>query len=352
MEQLPRYDDKKSYEWNYENAPSPVELEAPTVPGKWRFVGLPVDSPLGMPAGPLLNGTWCLYYASLGFDVLTYKTVRSAERKCYPLPNLQPVECDQLPHGGQVLSASKIMRGSWAVSFGMPSKSPDIWRRDVEATRARLPKGKLLSVSVVGTMQDGWTIEDLARDYARCAQWAVESGADAIETNYSCPNVSTCDGQLYQQPSAAATVAACVRESIGKVPLIIKIGHEKSEANAFELIEAVAPYVSAVATTNGVAVQVADADGKLIFDGQRRGICGAAIREATVQQVQMLTKVIRAQGRRLEVIGVGGASSADDVRRYLSLGATAVHIATAAMSNPLLGLEMKQQLSKDLPPRS
>ena len=93
LQALPRYDRHQSYEWNYEHVPEPVSLELPNVAGEWRFCGLPVPSPLGVPAGPLLNGGWCLYYASLGFDVLTYKTVRSRTRACYDLPNLQTVDC-------------------------------------------------------------------------------------------------------------------------------------------------------------------------------------------------------------------------------------------------------------------
>ena len=58
MDPLPRYDRSQSYEWNYENTPSPQDLALAKVPGKWQFCGLPVDSPLGMPAGPLLNGAW------------------------------------------------------------------------------------------------------------------------------------------------------------------------------------------------------------------------------------------------------------------------------------------------------
>ncbi len=97
-EQLPRYDPTKTYRWNYENAPPPVDhnQRIAEVRGDWDFVGLRVDSPLGIAAGPLLNGKWCLYYAALGFDVLTYKTVRSGSRECYPLPNLQPVACQNL----------------------------------------------------------------------------------------------------------------------------------------------------------------------------------------------------------------------------------------------------------------
>src|SRR5438876_6928987 len=123
---LPRYDWLQTYDWNFENAPAPVTREEPKVPGNWDYCGLPVGSPLGIAAGPLLNGQWILYYAALGFDVLTYKTVRSRFRACYPTPNLQPVEAGALRDVDGQLQTSETMRGSWAVSFGMPSKAPDV----------------------------------------------------------------------------------------------------------------------------------------------------------------------------------------------------------------------------------
>src|SRR6186713_1683792 len=138
----PTYDRSQTYRWNYDHAPDPPEVDVPPVPGGGTFCGRPVPSPLGIAAGPLLNGRWILYYAALGFDVLTYKTTRSAARECYPLPNLQPVEAERLSASGRRLRASNEMRGSWAVSFGMPSMTPDVWRADVEWTRARLAKEK------------------------------------------------------------------------------------------------------------------------------------------------------------------------------------------------------------------
>ncbi len=346
LKRLPRYDCTKTYDWNYAHAPDVVEVEVPEVPGEWQFCGLPVASPLGVPAGPLLNGRWCLYYASLGFDVVTYKTVRSSERDCYALPNLQPVDCRQLHGGESDLRAVESMSGSWAVSFGMPSKSPDVWRADIEETRRRLPSGKLLSVSVVGTVQDGWTIEDLADDYALCAKWAVESGADCVETNFSCPNVSTCDGQLYQQPADAAIVAARVRECVGNVPYIAKIGRIISDEDAAALLDAVGSSVDAFAMTNSIAATVRDKHGKLLFDGQPRGICGDATRRASVEQTRMMHRLTRERGLNLQLIGVGGASTADHVHDYLNAGAHAVHIATAAMIDPALAIEIRQQWTR------
>ncbi|MBC8351221.1 MAG: hypothetical protein H8E66_04495, partial [Planctomycetes bacterium] len=247
---FPRYELAESYDWNYEHAPDPVEAEIQVFPGAWDFCGLPVASPLGIPAGPLLNGKWCLYYASLGFDVVTYKTVRSRARDCYPLPNLQPVACGQLSGDEVEVPTAASMTGSWAVSYGMPSKDPAVWRADVEATRKQLGRGKLLSVSVVATVQEGWTIEDLAADYAKCAKWAVESGADIVETNFSCPNVSTCDGQLFQQPIDARCVAESLRAAMRDIPYVAKIGHAPNIDAANYLPDPLVSVLNALALAN------------------------------------------------------------------------------------------------------
>jgi dihydroorotate dehydrogenase (NAD+) catalytic subunit len=340
---LPRYDRRQTYAWNYEHAPAPLALDVPAISGAWSFCGRPVASPLGIPAGPLLNGAWCLYYASLGFDVLTYKTVRSRERACYPLPNLQPVRCGQLAGGEDRLPAVDADTASWAVSFGMPSMTPDTWRRDVSWTRERLGRGKLLSVSVVGSVEPDWTLDRLAEDYAQCAAWAVEAGADVIETNFSCPNVSTCDGQLYQQPADAGRVAARVRAAIGRAPYLVKIGHVSNERDAQVLLEALAPHIDGLAMTNSVAATIAGGDGQLLFEGQRRGICGDATRAASLRQTAEFAGLRDRLGLKgLSLVGVGGASTAEHVRQYLNAGAEGVHLATAVMLDPGVGLAIRR----------
>jgi dihydroorotate dehydrogenase len=341
---LPRYDPSRSYDWNYEHAPSPVQADVPPWPGEWQFCGLPVASPLGIPAGPLLNGRWILYYASLGFDVLTYKTVRSRARACYDLPNLQPVADTQLTGDENILESQTDMTGSWAVSFGMPSRSPDIWRADIEATRRALPPGKLLSVSVVCTIQPDWTIEDLARDYAQCARWAVESGANCIEANFSCPNVSTCDGQLYQDTASARLVAGNLRAAIGRVPLIIKIGHIRDRCEVEELLFSWGDSIDALSMVNTVSTTVRGSGGNLMFNGQRRGIAGDAIRKASLDQVCLFAEVIRRRQSPVQIIGVGGIGTAADVRSHLSAGAHAVHLATSAMRDPTVAVMIRQEL--------
>jgi len=343
---LPRYDITRTYDWNYAHPPERIDVDVPGIPGEWSFCGIPVASPLGIPAGPLLNGRWLLYYAGLGFDTLTYKTVRSGSRACYPLPNLLPVELPEMMRGGETaVPAASAMRGSWAVSFGMPSQPPDVWRKDVAWTREQLDPGKVLSVSVVGAIQPDWSLQELAEDYAMCAHWAVESGADCVETNFSCPNVSTCDGQLYLQPDAARTIAQAVRDAIGPTPYLVKIGHVSDQETASAIVAALAESVDALAMTNSVAATVVDERQTAFFDGQPRGICGSATLEASISQVERFRKAITEQQAKLEIVGVGGAATVADVRRFLTAGAANVHIATAAMVDPSVGLQIRREFA-------
>lgn len=346
MLDLPRYDRTQSYDWNYEQRPAPQQPGVTKVPGDWRFLGHSLTAPIGIAAGPLLHGDWCRYYASLGFEVVTYKTVRSRSRACYPLPNLLPVACEQLSGSETELPADAAMRGTWAVAFGMPSKEVAVWRADLEATRQAMPSSSLLVVSVVGTVDESARLDDLASDYAECARLAVASGANAIEANFSCPNVATCDGQLYQHPLDAQLVAARIRDAIGSLPLVIKIGHLTDEGLAAELLDVLSPYADAVSTTNSVATRVRAADGSFAFEGQKRGICGDGIRAASLRQVELLRKLIEKRGLRFEVVGVGGASCGQHVREYLAAGANHVQLATAAMVDPEIGLKIRSELAR------
>jgi dihydroorotate dehydrogenase (NAD+) catalytic subunit len=345
-----RYDTTQTWQWNLAHAPplTPPAADVQVVPGDWNWCGLPVNSPLGIAAGPLLNGPWLRYYALRGFDILVYKTVRSSSRPCYSLPNLVPVVGDDLLSPGATVPAAPSMAGTWAVSFGMPSVAVAEWQADIAETRKTLNKGQLLVVSVVGTQatsEDGeQQLDALADDFASCAKLACEAGADGIEANFSCPNVSTDDGQLYQHPSSAALVAGRIRASIGDKPLVLKIGFTNSDELVRSLVQHVAPFVQGLAMTNAISARVKDRHGQLLFDGESRGICGDAIRQASIQQVRRFSDCIRRLGVPLQLVGVGGIASAEHVRSYLAAGATTVAAATAVMTNPELGIHIRRDL--------
>jgi len=119
---LPGYRIGETYDWNYRHVPLPPSGEpVAACPGTWDFCGIPTASPLGVPAGPLLNSRWILYYAALGFDVLTYKTVRSVARASYERPNLLPIESGPIAARMRMAGTPETNGwDSWAISFGMP----------------------------------------------------------------------------------------------------------------------------------------------------------------------------------------------------------------------------------------
>jgi dihydroorotate dehydrogenase len=226
----------------------------------------------------------------------------------------------------------------------MPSKAPEIWRADVEATRRALPANKILSVSVVATPEPDWTPDDLADDFALCAKWAVESGADCVEANFSCPNVASSDGQIFQQPAIAAFVAARLREAVGRKPLLLKIGHVTDGALATELCRAVAPHADSLVMVNCIPALILDSAQRAMFNAEKRGIAGDAIRESTLDQVRLFAGVIRRDKLRLRLVGVGGIAEARHVRAHLDAGSHAVQLATAAMLDPEIGLRIRRGL--------
>src|SRR2546423_7016038 len=91
MTKLPRYDIRQSYDWNYANAPSEAPgVEIPPFPGQWDFCGIPVDSPLEMPAGPPLNSGWGPFFTPPGFSVLYFKNPRPPLLPRSPPPQTLP----------------------------------------------------------------------------------------------------------------------------------------------------------------------------------------------------------------------------------------------------------------------
>src|SRR2546428_4400639 len=177
----------RSYAWTYAHAPAlPRVRRLPPGRGGHLF-DYSLNSPLGVAAGPLLKSKWVEGYARLGFDVLTYSTVRSRFQPAHSLPNIRHVETrDQFavaPRRPHANGSPTI-----AISTGTPSMDPDIWRKDMRRAKERLGPGQILIASVVGTPDPSDTPESLIADYTRCAVWAAEAGADVIEVHLAAPS--------------------------------------------------------------------------------------------------------------------------------------------------------------------
>ncbi|MBI3515244.1 MAG: hypothetical protein HY060_14470, partial [Proteobacteria bacterium] len=84
----PIYRIDRSFEWNAAHGPAfDGPWPALPVPPMTEFLGLPARSRFGLAASLILNARWCALYSRLGFDLLTYKTVRLRARAAHAAPN-------------------------------------------------------------------------------------------------------------------------------------------------------------------------------------------------------------------------------------------------------------------------
>jgi len=136
-----------------------------------------------------------------------------------------------------------------------------------------------------------------------------------------------------------------VRERIGRTPLLVKIGHLADDELAEELVESVSGIVDGLAMTNSIAAVVSDAKREQLFDGQQRGICGAAILAGSTAQVGRFSRIISAVGSDLTIVAVGGIRRARHILEYCDAGARSFQLATAAMLRPAVGWEIRREMA-------
>ncbi|MBI97481.1 MAG: hypothetical protein CMO78_02915 [Verrucomicrobiales bacterium] len=341
----PAYDLTATYAENFERGPRFVSTpEPPKVSLKW-LLGQPVGSRFGIAAGLLLNSKWVRAYAERGFDILTYKTVRSRKRECYPPPNWVFVEADE--GEGPVYVTDQISGNpadaSSAVCFGMPSMPPEFWREDVAHCKEHLSGRKMLVVSVVASPEPGWSQAQFADDFSQCAAWAVEAGADVIEANFSCPNVCSAEGQVYLDPALSGEVARTIRGAIGEVPLLLKVAAFPDTGCMRDFLGAVNGAASGVALVNGIARPVLHRDGRPAFgdDFVKAGVLGRIIHRPSVEYVREARAMVNERNLELSIFAVGGASQAEDMADFYEAGADAVMMGSAPMYLPNLACEIK-----------
>src|SRR5579872_4913995 len=89
------YDPEKSYEYNFSKGPFGAFAGGKVYQNKnepiYNLFGNPVFLPFGIPPGPLINGKFVKAALDKGFDVVTYKTVRTLRYPCSPWPNVLSV---------------------------------------------------------------------------------------------------------------------------------------------------------------------------------------------------------------------------------------------------------------------
>lgn len=353
--QTPFYDPEKSYEENFKEGPfgsfANGKIFKQDDPPEHTFLGYNVHLPFGIPAGPLVNGTFVKVALDKGFDLPVYKTVRTHKHPCAPWPNVLAVkvEGNLTPEkGGEGLIADHNYTAPITItnSFGVPSFDPDFWQKDMHEAAAYAKDGQLVIGSFQGTTNAEGNVKEYIKDFVTAAKLVKETGVKVLEVNLSCPNEGTAHLLCFDLERTQHVVAA-IKEEIGDTPLIIKIAYFRQQEQLIKLVDAVGKLVQGISAINTIPSKIVDKEGKQALPGQGRsisGVCGAPIKWAGVEMVERLKRLRDENDLDYTIIGVGGVTVPEDYEEFIEAGADAVMSATGAMWNPFLAQDIKHSL--------
>jgi dihydroorotate dehydrogenase (NAD+) catalytic subunit len=349
------YDAHKTFDENLKSGPNPKFISDNSEPIikdiSFDLFGYRIGSRYGSSACPA--GSDSRYISNsfaAGFDIVTTKTRRSKLVDTNPMPNLLRVtpkdfsyESAQtvLPLFQEIDHANNKHMISLVNSFGNNSLSTETWVKDDSHINSVLHPDQLLITSIVGTLYPNKTVTDYYEDFGITAQLAHQSGARAIEINFSCPNVAN-EGILCYDPLAVESICKLVRSSVGNTPVIAKFGY--FNARQYELlkkiISTIASCIDAVSAINTIPVEVNTLSGTSYYGG----LSGYPLKQYGLAMTRRLAAIRSELDANFQIFGMGGVLKATDFQEYRDAGADVVLSASGAMYNPNLAQEIKQSL--------
>lgn len=351
MLRAPFFDPNKTYYENWEQGPFNGFADGVVLPverPRFEFLGQKLAYPLGIPAGPLLNGKFVKAALDKGFDVPVHKTVRSRTRQCNEWPNVLGADIEgdlTLEKANSPITVRNEYKEPLSItnSFGNPSYEPAIWQKDLRECVAYAKPGQLVICSFEGTKWEGFSPEDYVQDWVQGVQMIKDAGVKIVETNFSCPNEGAASLLCFDVPKVKLITSA-IKKQIGDTKLVIKIAYF-GEDELQELVKEVGTTVDGFAAINTIPAPVVNLDGSQALPGAHRvksGICGHAVKWAGLDMVRRLKKLREEFGMKYAIVGSGGVTVPKDFKEYRDAGADVVMSATGAMWNPYLAKEIKE----------
>ena len=346
--------------FSFEDSPSGYDRDMlvdslPVAPKS--LLGFNIDFPLGVPASAITcNHKYIKMYASLGFDILTYKTVRTREHPGHPFPNWAYVtrlpgkfECPfEEPVAADMYAQPQDAGETTMVnSFGIASRESALWQGDIQRAKEALRPGhQVLMVSVVASpdISPMSQSREIEQDFVSAGVMAKEAGADIVEVNYSCPNTPG-NPDIYQDPEMSARISKAMYEALRPTPVVMKIGYLPHQ-RLREIVSANIGWVQGIVAINSISAPVKDSRGGPFFgeNRPRAGVSGAAIKPWAMEMARNLAD-LKSQGKWGDdkiVLAVGGVTTPGDVGEYLGLGVDGVLSCTGTYANPRLAMEARQ----------
>ena len=177
---------------------------------------------------------------------------------------------------------------------------------------------KIVVASIMGQTEEEWI---------RLAKMAEEAGCDAVELNFSCPQMKHkgMGSDVGQDAELVRTYTACVKNSVS-IPVIPKMTPNIThiEEPAMACVQAGADAISAINTIKSVTM---DEDAEVAGQRTISGYSGRAVRPIALRHILELARM----PEKVELSGIGGIETWRDALEFIQLGCNNVQVCTAVM---------------------
>ena len=184
---------------------------------------------------------------------------------------------------------------------------------------------KIVVASIMGQFEEEWI---------ELAKMAEDAGCDAVELNYSCPQMRLAGmgSDIGQDPELVTFYTAYVKRNV-RIPVIPKMTPNITQINqpAMGAYFAGADAISAINTIKSVTFSPdSEVSGKQTLSGYS----GRAIKPIALRFILEMAKntvLDGSHGNRVEFSGIGGIETWRDALEFLQLGCRNVQVCTAVM---------------------
>ena len=280
---------------------------------KTDFCGIPIENPFFV-SSSVVSSTYdmCAAAFEAGFAGIAYKTICNFE-----IHEASPRFSAVSGNDGSIIGFKNIEQ----LSIHSNEEDMEIFRR----LKKNYPN-KFILASIMGTDDNEWI---------RLAKMCEENGADALELNFSCPNLieGGLGSDIGQVPELVGRYTRDVTQAV-KIPVIAKLTPNVAEMSpaAFMAKTGGADGIAAINTVKSVTnVNIHTYVSSPAVHGMSAvgGYSGKAVKPIALR---FISEIAQNEGfDELHISGMGGIETWRDAAEFMFLGANTVQLTTAIM---------------------
>ena len=288
-----------------------------------NFLGVKFENPFCLSSSPVGNCyDMCKKAYETGFGGVVFKTIGP---KSYFIDEVSP-RFDKLDKESTSFVGFKNMEQ--IAEHPLEENLADLRR-----LKAEFPD-KVLIASIMGNDEQTW--EELAR-------LVTEAGADMLELNFSCPQMTShaMGSDVGTSPELCRKYCQAVRRG-SKLPVLAKMTPNVTDMVPVALasLEGGADGIAAINTVKSVCnVDLNRYIGMPIVDGKSSisGYSGKAVKPIALRFLQQMRSDPRLKD--LPISGIGGIETWEDAAEFILMGATTLQMTTSCMQYGYRGVE-------------